>query len=111
MDCIAPDLSAIYTVDTLEKISIQSCYIIHSIDCHSVFCVVLERVHWQLRKVSGREYTRHCRPIVYPAWVSGNSIMSTDEGELIRTVPSLELQGDIEGSCDMERTMYKQCTK
>ena len=83
MLCIALDGSALYAVHTLENISIQSCYIIHSSNCHSVFCAVLERVHCQPREGSGKELTILRCPIVYPVWVSKNSIMSADEGELV----------------------------
>ena len=38
-----------------------------------------------------------------PDWVSENITVSTDEGELVRAV-SLELQGDIEGSCEVTAT-------
>ena len=97
LDSIALDGSALYAVHTLENISIQSCYIIHSSDCHSVFCAVLERVHCQPREGWGKEFTTLCCcPIVYPGWVSENSIMSTDEGEHVGTLSPLNFQGDSE---------------
>ena len=74
---------------------------LYSTDCHSVFCTCLDWVHWP-REGSGKNITTlHC-PIVYPDWVSRNVTVSTDEGELVWTVPSLELQGDSEDSCEMQ---------
>ena len=103
LDCIALDEVALYAVHTLNDVSIKSLHIAHSTDCHSVLCITLDRVHYTRE---GRVYELsflRC-PIVYPTWVRENINVSTDESELVQTVFSMELQGDIEGSCERKYT-------
>ena len=105
LDCIALDEVAQYAVHTLNDVSIKSLHLAHSIDCPSVLCITLDWVHGT-REGSDKDFTTlHCL-IVYPAWVSGNISVPTDEGELVWTVSPLELQGDIEGSCEVTTTRH-----
>ena len=103
LDSIALDEVPLYAVRTLNDVSVKSLHITHSTDSHSVLCIILRRVHCT-REGSAKDLTSLRCPIVYPVGVSGNITVSTDEGELVWTVSTLELQGDIEVS-------YEQCTK
>ena len=104
LDSIAPDeVAPQYAVHTLNDVSVKSCHIAHSTDCHCVLYITPGWVH-HTREGRAKELTSLSCPIVYPVWVRENITVSTDEGELVWTVSSLELQGDIEGSCE-------QCTK
>ena len=105
LDCIALDEVAQYAVHTLNDVSIKSCHIAHSTDCHSVLCITLNRVHYTREGCIYELSSLRC-PIVYPVWVIENITVSTDEGELIRTASPLEFQGDIEGSCEMTTTRH-----
>ena len=103
LDSIARDEVALYAVHRLNDVSVESLHIAHSTDCHSVLCITPEWVHCT-REGRAKELTiLHC-PIVYPVGVSGNITVPTDEGELVWTVSSLELQGDTEGSCERKYT-------
>ena len=103
LDCIALDEVDLYAVHTLNDVSVESLHIAHSTDCHSVLCITPEWVHCT-REGRSKELTILRCPIVYPVGVSGNIAVATDESQLVRTVSSLELQGDIEGSCDKKYT-------
>ena len=96
LDCIALGEVAQYIVCTLDEVAIQSSYIVNSSNGCCVFCSSLNSVHCT-REGSANGFTTLRCPIVYPLWGRDSITVSTDEGELIWTVPSLELQGDYEG--------------
>ena len=103
LDCIAFDEVTLHAVCTMNDVPIKSLHTAHSTDCHSVLCITLDCVQCT-REGSGKELTPLCCPIVYPVWVSENITVSTDEGKLVWTVSSLELQGNVEGSCERKYT-------
>ena len=103
LDSIALDEFALYAVHTLNDVSVKSLHIAHSTNCRSVLSITLDCVRCT-REGSAKELTILHSPVVYPVWISGNIAVPTDESQLVRTVSSLELQGDIEGSCDKKYT-------
>ena len=81
--------------------SIQHSHIVNSINGCGVFCSSLNSVQCT-REGSAKDFTTLQCPIVYPQRGSESITVSTDESELIGTV-SLELQGDIEDSCEVQQ--------
>ena len=104
LDCIALDDITQYAVHTLNDVSVESLHIAQSTNCHSVLCITL---HWvpYTREGSAKELTTPQCPIVYPQWGWQNITVPTDESELVWTV-SLDLQGDIEDSCEASTTRH-----
>ena len=105
LDCIALDDFPQYPVNTLDDMSIQSSNIINSSNGCCVFCYSVNSVHCT-REGIDKDLTTLCCPIVYPQRGYSSVTVSTDEGELVWTFPSLELQGDSEGSCETHKTRY-----
>ena len=97
---------------TLNEVSIQCSYIVHSSNGSCVFCYSWNSVHCTREfEGSAKDFTTlHC-PIVYPQWVWPSITESTDEGELVWTVSS-ELQGDIKVAvrCRAKQGISEQCT-
>ena len=98
---IALDEVAQIFICTLEEVSIQCLYIVHSTNAGGMLCSSENSVHCNRDGRPKDLTTFHC-PIVYPQWGSSSLTVSTDEGELVWTVPSLELQGHTEGSSEMQ---------
>ena len=105
LDSIALDEVALYAVHTLNDVFVKSLHIVYSTNCHSVLCITLDWVQYT-REGSVYELSSLRCSIVYPVWVVENITVSTDEGELVWTVAPLELQGNIEGSCEVTATRY-----
>ena len=80
LDSIALEEVQIF-IHTLDEVSIQFSYSVHSSNSCSVFCSIFNSVHCT-REGSGKDFTTlHC-PIVYPQRRGENFTVSTDEGEL-----------------------------
>ena len=101
LDCIALGEVAQVLIHALDDMSIQSSYIINSSNGCCVFCFSLNSVHCT-REGPAKDITTLQCPIVYPQWGHSSVTVSTDEGELVWTVPSLDLQQDSEGSCERQ---------
>ena len=82
LDCIALDGVAQYFIHTLDEVSIQRSYTVHSSNGCGVFCSSLNSVHCTREGSVKDDTTLQC-PIVYPQWGWSNVTVSTDEGELI----------------------------
>ena len=84
LDCIALDEVAQIIICTLDEVSIQRSYIVHSSNGCSVFCSSENSVHCTREfEGSGKDFTTlHC-PIVYPVWGCPFITVSTDEGDLV----------------------------
>ena len=82
LDCITLDGILQYIVYTLDEVSLQHSYIVHSTDGCCVYCSSLNSVHCT-REGSANGFTSlHC-PVVYPVWASEGITVSTDEGKLV----------------------------
>ena len=107
LDCIASNEGALYAVYTHWMVySLRACTLPTPLIVTLCSVLLLQTVCITPGKAELRSWPPSNVPLrIYSVWVSGNITMYTDEGTWFWTV-SLELQGDIEGSCELTETRH-----